>query len=231
VITGTSTAAAGDGGVIVHHSEQEWLSAVWNRSPLSCGAELRLLLPRLELMGMAIAIPRYTVQDLSSFPDDGNRYELLDGLLLVTPAPSLGHQAVVSRLVALLQPYLGSKAMVYTPGVVEIEPKVHLEPDILVVPASEPLSKWKDVEEWWLAVEVSGRGSRVYDRDFKFAAYSAVGVRDVWRVDLQHECVVVKTGPDDDAVYWDRFSWHPEELSDPVSVDVRSLFKGIQGVD
>ena len=37
-------------------------------------------------MGMAVSVPRYTVDDLEHFPDDGNRYELLDGLLLVTPA-------------------------------------------------------------------------------------------------------------------------------------------------
>ena len=49
-------------------------------------------------MGMAIAIPRFTVDDLETFPDDGNRYELLDGVLLVTPAPGNAHQVVASRL-------------------------------------------------------------------------------------------------------------------------------------
>jgi hypothetical protein len=38
-------------------------------------------------MGMAVSVPRYTVDDLEGFPDDGDRYELLDGILLVTPAP------------------------------------------------------------------------------------------------------------------------------------------------
>lgn len=42
-------------------------------------------------MGMAIAIPRYTIEDLESFPDDGNRYELLDGMLLVTPLAGRPH--------------------------------------------------------------------------------------------------------------------------------------------
>jgi hypothetical protein len=38
-------------------------------------------------MAMPVAVPRYTLRDLESFPDDGSRYELLDGVLLVTPPP------------------------------------------------------------------------------------------------------------------------------------------------
>jgi hypothetical protein len=38
---------------------------------------------------MPVSVPRYTVDDLDAFPDDGNRYELLDGVLLVTPAPAV----------------------------------------------------------------------------------------------------------------------------------------------
>ena len=184
-------------------------------------------------MAMALAVPRYSVRDLDAFPDDGNRYELLDGLLLVTPAPSLGHQAVLSRLMGTLQTYLRSSgAMVYSPGSVEIEPKVHLEPDILVVPASEPITgRWNDVRNWWLAVEVSGRGSQVYDRDFKFAAYAALGVHDVWRVDLQDRCVVVKAGDGDEVSRGESFSWRPEGLDRAVTIDVASLFEGIMGDD
>jgi Uma2 family endonuclease len=182
-------------------------------------------------MGMALAVPRYSVQDLESFPDDGNRYELLDGMLLVTPAPSLGHQAVVSRLMAKLQNYVGQAAMVYSPGAVEIRPKVHLEPDILVVPITEPITRWNDVRSWWLAVEVSGRGSKVYDRDFKFAAYSALGVRDVWRVDLRDRSVVAKIGGSDEVSCTDRLSWHPEGKDHPLIIDVDKLFEGIHGND
>ena len=49
-------------------------------------------------MAMPLVVPRYTLQDLESFPDDGSRYELLDGVLLVTPAPAPLHQLVVSRV-------------------------------------------------------------------------------------------------------------------------------------
>ncbi len=54
---------------------------------------------------MALVIPRYTIADLDAFPDDGNRHELLHGLLLVTPAPSLTHQHVVATLFRLLTVY------------------------------------------------------------------------------------------------------------------------------
>jgi Uma2 family endonuclease len=49
-------------------------------------------------MGMVATIPYYTVEDLEGFPHDGNRYELLDGVLLVTPLPGSPHQLVVSRI-------------------------------------------------------------------------------------------------------------------------------------
>lgn len=49
-------------------------------------------------MAMAISVPRYTLADLERFPDDGNRYEPLDGMLIVTAAPTNAHQIVVNRL-------------------------------------------------------------------------------------------------------------------------------------
>jgi len=45
-------------------------------------------------MAMPVVVPRYTLRDLESFPDDGSRYELLDGVLLVTPGPAPLHELV-----------------------------------------------------------------------------------------------------------------------------------------
>src|SRR5438876_12336650 len=98
-------------------------------------AELPHFSPSHYFMAMPAVLPRYTIDDLASFPDDGNRYELVDGILLVTPAPMPPHEVVVSRLALWLGRRLGepSRALVLTHGSVEIAPDIHMEPDVLVV--------------------------------------------------------------------------------------------------
>jgi Uma2 family endonuclease len=88
-------------------------------------------------MAMAISLPQYTVDDLERFPDDGNRYELLDGVLLVTPAPRAVHQLVANRIQYRLSNALmiPGFAHVVGPGVVVRRPKTQLQPDILVYPS------------------------------------------------------------------------------------------------
>ena len=186
-------------------------------------------------MAMPAAVPRYTLQDLDSFPEDGNRYELVDGILLVTPAPLPPHDAVVMRLISLLNLHFGPwpVAAVSARGAVEIAPNVHLEPDVLVMPAwTHVPESWLEVRDWWLAVEVSGRGSRIYDREFKRPAYLAAGVREFWRVDPKDRCVLGST-PDrpDERRENGRVTWYPPSGPGPVAVDVESLFEGVRGDD
>jgi Uma2 family endonuclease len=85
-------------------------------------------------MDMPVTAPRYTVDDLDRFPDDGNRWELLDGQLLVTPSPSLLHQVVSMRLAMLLADVVQRSGVghVLGPGVVTTPPLTQLQPDILV---------------------------------------------------------------------------------------------------
>src|SRR5262245_57820881 len=133
-------------------------------------------------MAMPVVVPRYTVDDLDRFPDDGNRYELLDGLLLVTPAPASPHQVVTVRITSALANWLKDIPDLYvaSPGEVILPPGNRLEPDILVFRTHSLAMPWKDYERW-LAVEVMSPGSRIYDRDFKGPAYLALGVRESWR--------------------------------------------------
>ena len=176
-----------------------------------------------------ITLPTYTIADLDAFPADGQRYELLQGFLLVTPAPGSRHQFVAARLVTALSTWLGSAAFVAGPGVVEHAPGVRLEPDVLVVPA--PLAesfKWADFTGHWLAVEVYSRGSQRYDHDYKRDAYLALGVREVWLVDLDERCVLVSRidGARDQRAT-DTLRWHPVEMATEFVLSLERLFAGL----
>lgn len=127
------------------------------------------------------ALRQFTVDEVDAFPDDGNRYELLHGLLLVTPGPGLPHQTIATHLSATLVTFLQDEPgiTVWAPGEIRIRPGVLLEPDILVgrLPTTAP--RWEAVRDRWLAVEVSGTGSRIYDREYKRDGYLEVGVVEV----------------------------------------------------
>ncbi len=184
-------------------------------------------------MSMAALLPRYTVDDLDSFPDDGNRYELVDGALLVTPAPMPAHELVLLRIRDELVSHLGRTALVFTRGAVEVRPRNHLEPDLLVFPADLPVARrWSEMHGFWLAVEVSGRHSRRYDRDVKHQAYLRLGVPEVWRVDLDDRCIEAsRTAQLGLTVHRGRMEWRAPRAATALALDLDAVFAGIDGDD
>ncbi len=188
--------------------------------------------PSPQIMAMPlpvpIRVPTYTTADIRRFPPDGQRYELLNGVLLVTPAPGTAHQVVLSRFQHSISVYLTPTELAFctSPGEIEIEPSVLLDPDLLVYPSSYPPgTPWASISGWWLAVEVSGRASRVYDRDFKRDAYLALGVREVWLVDLPDRQVLVsRAGAAKDVRHRDSVVWHPPEISAALTIDLHAMF-------
>jgi Uma2 family endonuclease len=181
-------------------------------------------------MGMAVSIPRYTVDDLEHFPDDGNRYELLDGVLLVSPAPSVAHQTVANRMQSRLTAAVEwpGYARIAGPGAITVPPGTQLQPDILVYPARFPVDiKWQDVTEHWLAVEILSRSSRMYDREFKRDAYLALGVLEVWLVDFRDRSVEVcrRRGPGD--IVRDTIRWRVPAHDLVVALELSEVFAGL----
>ena len=179
-------------------------------------------------MAMALHVPQYTVDDLETFPDDGNRYELLDGMLIVTPAPAAVHQLVESRiqgeLIAALQK--PGHAHVVGPGAVFRKPRTQLQPDILVYPASySPRAEWPMIKGHWLAVEVLSRSSRVYDREFKRDAYFALGVQQVWLVDWPNALVEVSREPGSFRRMRQTLKWRTP-VGGTVTIDLAEIFAG-----
>lgn len=180
-------------------------------------------------MAMALKLPQYTIHDLDRFPDDGNRYEVLDGTLLVTPAPNFGHQLVASRiqgtLIAALQ--VPGHAHVVGPGAIAVPPRTQLQPDILVFPARfGPRVDWAKVTEHWLAVEVLSRFSRIYDREVKRGAYFALGVRQLWLVDARDRSIDVWRSPRLHRVEREIVRWRAPGLNLVLTLNLADVFAG-----
>jgi Uma2 family endonuclease len=181
-------------------------------------------------MAMALSVPLYTVDDLEHFPDDGNRYELLDGVLLVTPQAAAVHQVVVSRIQTRLAIALQETGLAHVvgPGAIERRPRTQLQPDILVYPARfSPSTDWQKITEHWLAVEVLSPSSRIYDREFKRDAYLALGVKQVWLVDWPDESVEVCTAKGESHVVRDTIRWRIAGTE--VALILRETFAGLDG--
>lgn len=182
-------------------------------------------------MAMAATIPYYTVEEMERFPRDGNRYELLDGVLLVTPAPSYAHQAVATVLAMKLALEVQGRgiARVLAPGAVAVPPRTQLEPDVLVVPLRFALnSQWQDITEHWLAVEILSRSSRMYDREFKRDAYLQLGVREVWLVDLADRSVEVSRLPGASKTVRDTLAWQVPAHDLEVQIQLAEVFAGLE---
>jgi Uma2 family endonuclease len=133
----------------------------------------------------------FTADDLDSLPDDGNRYELLDGELLVTPSPTVRHQAVQLELALLLRTALPAGLRLLTaPMDVRFGPKRQVQPDLLVV-RDEGLDGMRVESVPLLVVEILSRGTRSRDQVVKRRVYEQEGVASYWIVDPKKPSLTV----------------------------------------
>jgi Uma2 family endonuclease len=121
--------------------------------------------------------------DLDRMPDDGHRYELLDGSLLVSPAPRLRHQRAVFRLARLLDDACPSDLeIVVAPFDVVLGADTVLLPDLLVARHSD-LTERALSGTPLLAVEVLSPSTRRIDLTVKRDRFRAAGTPSYWVVD------------------------------------------------
>ena len=125
-----------------------------------------------------------TVADLETTPDDGHRYELLDGTLLVSPAPSWSHQDVVGNTyVALRAACTPGYRVLLAPFAVTFGTRdTELQPDVLVARYGDLTAKNLPAAPV-LAVEVRSPSTALVDLNLKRAAYERFGVTSYWVVD------------------------------------------------
>ena len=124
-----------------------------------------------------------TYDDLKAMPDDGHRYELVDGVLIVTPAPSYRHQDAVAALVTLLRAAVGPDLVVLpAPADYKVSDTTVLEPDLLVVRRPDITARRYEGTPL-LVVEILSASTRRIDLGTKRLAFEAAGVPAYWLVD------------------------------------------------
>jgi Uma2 family endonuclease len=181
-------------------------------------------------MGMPVVKRRWTVADLADLPDDGNRYEVVDGELLVTPSPTLRHQDAAFELAVLLREYLARERVghvIVAPAEIVFSPSRGVQPDVLVAPLIDGKrpERLEHIRELLLAVEVLSPTTARADRVTKRVLYRDQRVHDFWIVDLDTR-VFERSVPEDPRVEVldDHITWHPEGATSPLVIDLRAYF-------
>jgi Uma2 family endonuclease len=137
-------------------------------------------------MGVTRALPQsrpLTYDDLQAMPDDGHRYELVDGVLIVTPAPRTLHQRAVRRLTVLLDGAAPEHLEVFiAPFDFVASPDTVLEPDLLVARRADLTDRNLPTPPV-LVIEVLSPSTRRIDLGTKRLAFQDAGVPSYWLVD------------------------------------------------
>jgi Uma2 family endonuclease len=188
-------------------------------------------------MAMPSLAERYwTPDDVRALPDDGQRYECIDGELLVTPSPVPPHQLVLMRFVESLLPYVRAARIgefLTSPADIEIEPGSLVQPDLLVAVLHQPgtfLRTWAQVRTLALAVEILSPSTARNDRVKKRAFFQRAGVEEYWVVDLYARVVERwRPGIDRPEVISEVLRWHPTGASGPLEIDLPALFRAALG--
>jgi Uma2 family endonuclease len=190
------------------------------------------LIRRAYPMSMPASEP-WTVEEVRALPSDGNRYEVVDGELLVTPAPTLDHQDAVGSLFVRLREYTLREGVGYaavSPADITLGPRTLVQPDLFVaalVGGRRP-REWSDVERLLLAVEVLSPSTARADRAVKRALYQRQGVGEYWIVDLDAR-LVERWRPEDQRpeILTDVLDWSPEPGREPLRIELAGFFEQV----
>jgi Uma2 family endonuclease len=200
-------------------------------------------------MGMPARVPtdthrRWTAAEARALQDASylewnrpwQRYELIDGELIVTSAPTWKHQRAAFLLAQALDRYARTERLgevVLSPSWLELEPEGVTQPDVFVVPESErtPEARWSDIQHLLVAAEVASPSTARYDRLTKRRYYLRNGVPEYWIVDVDARLVerwrgTNAVGPE---VLDSTLDWHPDGADAPFRLDLAAYFAEVHG--
>ena|SRR5215471_12986598 len=143
-------------------------------------------------------VPLMTVSDLDDLPEDGNRYELIEGELFVSKAPGITHQLTFGTLFDAFSTYLKSNPIgkiIATPGLVLSDLDAVI-PDLVFIPnkrLAEVISGERLIGPPDLVVEIlsAGRENETRDRVAKRQLYGKFGVLEYWILDPRNRVIEV----------------------------------------
>ena len=185
-------------------------------------------------MAMPELVERYwTAEDLRALPEDGMRYECIDGALLVTPSPRPVHQRAVVEILCQVRPFVAANRLgecMSSPADVELVPGALLQPDLFVARSHDGsrIRDWREIAGLVLAIEVLSPSSARTDRGVKRAIYQRARVDEYWIVDLDAR-LIERWRPQDRSpeIVHETLRWHPDGASEPMTLDLPALFAAV----
>lgn len=191
-------------------------------------------------MAMPAIDRRWTAREVRALIDQSPlaapRYELVDGVLIVTPSPNRDHQIAVKFLQIALQAYLESSRVgevLASPFDVEVEAESVTQPDLFVLPNDE-FRRLADpaampARSLLLAVEMISPSSARFDRGAKRRLYQR-HVPEYWIVDLDAKLIERwRLGEDRPDVATNVLEWQPPGATESFRLDLRTFFDRIAG--
>lgn len=184
-------------------------------------------------MGMPATHANWTVEMLDALPDDGQRYEIIDGELHVTPAPSDVHQLVVAAFHKPIDTYLrtGDVARaLFSPADIRRgdRSRNRVQPDVFAVrliAGKRPPYPY-GLNDLLLALEVESPSNPMLDHQVKRELYLSQGVPEYWIANADARIVSRWRGLDDPGeVFSKRIDWHPRGMTTPLVIDLPELFE------
>ena len=175
----------------------------------------------------------WTREEVLALPDDGNRYEIIEGELLVTPSPRALHQAAVWALYRRLDPCVRSHRIGYagmSPSDLYFETDEYVQPDVYVVPLKEGRQPrtWPDFGIPMLVAEVLSPSTRTYDRVTKRRFFQRRGVATYWIVDIDARRIERWTPSRRHPVTADHtLEWQPVPSLPALDIDLPAYFREI----
>ena len=174
----------------------------------------------------------WTYEDYAALPDDGHRYEIVNGVLVMTPAPTPEHQSIAVRIAYYMFPFIdlaGIGRLFTGPIDVDLGPKKVFQPDVVVI-LNEHLDRVqakKIVGVPDLVVEVASPSTAAFDRLVKYEIYARAGIAEYWIVKPTRrtvEVLVLKDGQYGSLGIFSGQATIPSKVVPELSVRVEQFF-------